>query len=357
MSFLCLQTHRITSGPEYNTGREGQNNEESSETEAPTTGFLGVRISRTQESWTTNVKKAFAIVNVSEKNGLWPLGTQPSTNVHWSQEYFLCLHSACITAKLAQIWACESTQMGHPFIPFWLCYLARRAHKKVFADLLTRWSRGHSYRRVFCGKIAALYQCVVRSEDGIDEISVAEIKGWQRNKRPPQNGLKNSDWIRQNDSRIWVLDQATEFTIRIMIISHCENSGHRGVKVTENTARAEFIWGDIRKDAREFVQHCLRCIVTRTGDRVRRSLVTALHGQKPSEAEHMDFSYTGPAKDTEIRYVLALKDDLTTYRRLFPHNFPDSGPPVASSGRWIAAFGSMVWLVSDRGPYFISVVM
>lgn len=129
------------------------------------------------------------------------------------------------------------------------------------------------------------------------------------------------------------------------------------MEVTETIVRAEFIWGDLRKDVREFVQHCLHCIVTKTGDLLPRPLATALHGQKPNEVGHMDFLYMVLAKDTEMRYVLVLKDDLTSYSRLLPHNSPGSGTAIASLGRWIAVFGSMDWLVSDREPHFISVVM
>lgn len=142
-----------------------------------------------------------------------------------------------------------------------------------------------------------------------------------------------------------------------MIAAHCRIGGHRGIDVTENKVKAEFIWHDLKKDVREFVQKCLHCIITRNGERIPKPLATVLDSQWPNEVIHMDFLYMGPTEKTNLKYVLLLKDDLTSYSWLMPFQNQDSEAAVSALSKWIAAFGKMDWLVSDRGPHFTASVI
>lgn len=114
-----------------------------------------------------------------------------------------------------------------------------------------------------------------------------------------------------------------------MIMALCGCDGHRKIKVTENKVRAELSWRDLRKDFKEFIQHCLHCNILRNGDRIPRPLATALYGQKPEEVVQMDFLYMAPAKNSKVKYVLVLKDNLTSYSWLLPQDSRDSDVAIA----------------------------
>lgn len=50
--------------------------------------------------------------------------------------------------------------------------------------------------------------------------------------------------------------------------------------------------------------------------------------------------------------MLVLKDDISSYTWLHTTDYTDAESATTASVKWIAAFGSMKWLVSDRGSHF-----
>lgn len=86
-------------------------------------------------------------------------------------------------------------------------------------------------------------------------------------------------------------------------------------------------------------------------------MATALHAQNPNEVVHMDYLYIGPATKGNLKYVLLLKDDLSSYCWLYPAAAPDAHTAATALAKWMAAFGGMDWLVTDRGSHFTAQVM
>lgn len=113
----------------------------------------------------------------------------------------------------------------------------------------------------------------------------------------------------------------------------------------------------LTKEVKEFTQGCINCIIYRAGERIPRPLATSLHGQKPNEVVHMDFLYMGIAEKRDVRYVLVLNDDVSSYTWLFASSSPDAETAAGALAKWIAAFGSMDWLVSDRGSHFTASII
>ena len=70
----------------------------------------------------------------------------------------------------------------------------------------------------------------------------------------------------------------------------------------------------------------------------------------------MDYLYIGEGIN-QNKYVLVLKDDLSSYTRLIAS--PDATAETAAEAlmSWIASFGSMQWITTDQGPHFKNVVM
>lgn len=80
----------------------------------------------------------------------------------------------------------------------------------------------------------------------------------------------------------------------------------------------------MKEDIRELTRACVHCIISRSGEQVRRPLSTALHDKKPNEVVHMDFLYMGPANENAIKYLLLIKDDVNSYYWLLPCSNADS---------------------------------
>lgn len=62
-----------------------------------------------------------------------------------------------------------------------------------------------------------------------------------------------------------------------------------------------------------------------------RPLSIALHGEKSSEVIHADFLYMGTVERSELKYVLVIRDDLSSYTWLWPCSSADS--EAATSAR------------------------
>lgn len=71
-------------------------------------------------------------------------------------------------------------------------------------------------------------------------------------------------------------------------------------------------------DVKEFVSDYLHCVVSRTGEKIPRPIGKALHGSTPNEVVHMDFLFMGKAATSDMKYVLIIRDDLSSYIWLRP---------------------------------------
>jgi Integrase core domain len=111
------------------------------------------------------------------------------------------------------------------------------------------------------------------------------------------------------------------------------------------------------KDVKVFVQKCLHCVATATGDKVPLPLGTHLHANKPNEILHFDFLYIGLSRDGKYQYLLLFKDDLSGYLWLVPCRTADTAATVDALMRWFAVFGVVLLWISNRGSHFKNEVL
>lgn len=71
----------------------------------------------------------------------------------------------------------------------------------------------------------------------------------------------------------------------------------------------------------------------------------------------MDFVYMGESDTKNLMYLLLIKDDLTGYTWFYASETADSEAATCALSKWIASFGCMMWIVSDRGAHFTAEVM
>lgn len=124
--------------------------------------------------------------------------------------------------------------------------------------------------------------------------------------------------------KIWIQDEERTLKFKILVNAHCVIGGHCGHNATESQVRASFLWTNLEADGAEFVQLCIHCIVSRTGDRIPRPLSAALHGQRPNELVHLDSLYMGQSDTRNLTYLLLMKDYLTGYTWLQVSELADS---------------------------------
>lgn len=313
--------------------------------------FLGGQFAGAQRNWTTYEKEAFAIVKVFDKLDYVLLGVE---NVHIFTDHRNLLF---VFAPLAL--RPSSPRYVLSKVHRWAIHLSRfdfdiehiEGSKNVFADLLTRWAKGNRQGQIASGNVMALYSSLVPSAD---ENLWPDVAGIARAQRTAgiSGEKEDGDGVQRIKGKVIVPKNATDLKLQILTAAHCGSSGHRGAGATANKVGAEFHWDSMTTDVKEFTQACLHCIVSRNGERIPRPLATALHGKTPNEVVHMDFLYMGVAAEQDFKYLLVLKDDLSSYTWLLPSHAPDAESAANALEKWIAAFGSMSWIVSDRGSHF-----
>ena len=110
------------------------------------------------------------------------------------------------------------------------------------------------------------------------------------------------------------------------------------------------------EDCSAFISMCLHCLVGKSGHRIPRPIALTLHATRPNEIIHFDFLYIGAGFDG-FKYILVVKDDLSSYLWLIPAKCADADTAATEIAKWIRTFTIMRIWVSDQGSHFKNNVM
>lgn len=80
--------------------------------------------------------------------------------------------------------------------------------------------------------------------------------------------------------------------------------------------------------------------MAKSGNKVPRPIAQTLHPEKPNEVVNFDFLYMGLGHD-EHKYVLVIKDDLSSYVWLPPANSADESTAATELSAWIRTFSAI----------------
>lgn len=226
----------------------------------------------------------------------------------------------------------------------------------VFADILTRWTRGYLRERKAMRTISSLLlqsEQLVPAAGSFKWPDMNLFLNSQSHFNDGTTGLTRdpADGLWKKYGKIWIPNQDLELQLKLIVVSHCGSVGHRGIDGTKSILKEDFYWKTLDHDVHELVKGCLHCIVSRAGEIVPRPLAHALHGEKPNDVIHIDFLYMRISTEGK-KYVLIVRDDLSSYTWLFPTDSATSEAAAEALTTWIASFGSMNWLVSDQGSHF-----
>lgn len=317
--------------------------------------LLGRRFAGVQRNWTTYEKEAYAIVQTFDRMDYLFWGPQP---VHVFTDH----------RNLLYVFAPFALRPNSPRrvlskVHRWAIHLSRfeffiehiDGTNNVFADILTRLSK--RYRNVLAQRVAVLYTDIVPSSSTIKAVTLTEIINEQQQQEIPKNLRRDNEGIYRKGQQIWIPEEASDLKLRITIDAHCGERGHRAYDATLETITQSYWWADFKADVRKFTQSCIHCIVSRTGERIPRPLASALHGEKLNEVVHADFLYMGPAAGSDLKYILVIKDDVSSYTWLHACSNADSDAATNALSRWFACFGCMHWLVTDQGSHFVASLM
>ena len=213
--------------------------------------FLGSAFGVTQRRWTTFEKEGFAIFQAFNKID-YMLTCQKECHVYTDHRNLLFIFAPLALEPALGRHIVSKVQR-------WALYLSRFSYviehvegeRNVFADILTRWTRGYrgDKARTVCSiSVAQLPQMVPAAEE-IEWPSIELIRSVQSNYNPSEQGLA---WDREENlwkkgTCIWIPEDE-ELRLKILVCSHCGFMGHRGATATLSTVCENFYWASLENE-------------------------------------------------------------------------------------------------------------
>lgn len=106
-----------------------------------------------------------------------------------------------------------------------------------------------------------------------------------------------------------------------------------------------------------FVENCLDCLVSRSGEMIPRPVASSLHVSIPNEVLDMDYLYMGQSSRKDFKYVLIMKDDSSSFVWLWRTAQATGEAAGDAITTWIGTFGSVKWLFTDQRTHFTNNLM
>lgn len=229
--------------------------------------------------------------------------------------------------------------------------------RNVWADMLTRWAvqtnnqiKPSTIVSVKSLMVAPINPSLHREYDWPTLIEIE--KSQKKSGTKPSNRFKIKNQVyRDNRGVIWIPNDDDSLKLRIIIAAHTGSCGHRAIIPTQKTIEPHFFWNKMETDIKAFINSCLHCLASAPGRVVPRPLAHALHATNPNELIHFDFCYMMPG-ESDFKYILIIKDDLSGYCWLIPSSEADSFTVAESLVQWFTSFGVSSKWVSDQGSHF-----
>jgi len=229
----------------------------------------------------------------------------------------------------------------------------------VWADILTRWA-APDYDKAPARRVGAI-KVPLLTQDKPDLPSFEVIAESQKKNPPPENEgytLPTGELGLYYDSigRLYIPSSDEELQLRIAVSAHCGLAGHRGYTTTCEIIKEKMYWEDMEDDIKAFVKGCLVCLLSSSGEKIRRPLGSQVHAEKVSELLHFDYLYIGESSNQK-EYVLILKDDFSVYCFLRSCKSADAETTAEVLMEYFTTFVPVLMWFSDQGTHFKNQVL
>jgi hypothetical protein len=86
-----------------------------------------------------------------------------------------------------------------------------------------------------------------------------------RQEVPPQK--VDASGMRMISNALWIPERAVKLQLRLCVQEHCRSEGHRAYEATLGAIKEYVAWTAMANDVELFVQNCLHCVATISGDK------------------------------------------------------------------------------------------
>lgn len=133
----------------------------------------------------------------------------------------------------------------------------------------------------------------------------------------------------------------------------CGDAGHGGASSTLHAIRKFFHWPNARALVASFVFRCLLCLLSKSGERIPHPRGEHAHADKPDAILHFDYRSLGPSIEN-LKYILVLKDDLSSYTWLVPFAAANAENATTPLAHWCRTFAPPTTWVCDQDTHFMN---
>ena len=144
---------------------------------------------------------------------------------------------------------------------------------------------------------------------------------------------------------------------KLMIMAHCQSSGHRARETTYEQPKQFVYWTGMRKDVDEFIERCPFCKAAAEKQFVKRPYGKQITPSARNEILSLD-NLSLPASADGFNSIVVVMDKLSSFMLLHPVK-SENAVDTAERGvmDWVAKFGIPDYLLSDQGPGFNNKVL
>ena len=259
--------------------------------------FLSSSFKKSELNWSTFEKEAFAIYQTFKKLD-YMFACEELIHIFTDHRILLFVyHPRALHPLLGRHIISKALRWGL-FLARFLYIIEHVCGESNFMpDIMTRWYRGYRGNR----KLKVRYirevleqEDIIRSVEyeGFEIPDISRIKVSQcryREKRP--QGSVYRDGIIYCKEKIWIPRDDVELQMAVLVATHAGVNGHRGKDATENNLKSSFYWDSMEQDCSYFVDACIHCILSQTGNKIPRPLATTCHGSRPNEVVHFGFFF------------------------------------------------------------------
>lgn len=187
------------------------------------------------------------------------MGTERHSHTYRSQISATILRTVGPSSKCTEIRSLKSSPLGHFLSRFDIVIGHIDGDKNIFADLLTRWSRGYRLHKAMFDNMSAIFKGIIPSAYEPGEPLEDEVcRVQQIEERPTQASMDSSGiWIIGN--KIWIPLSADALKSKTMIKVHSSNAQHRGKETTRNVIQEKYVWKHLR---REYINLCSNSFIS-----------------------------------------------------------------------------------------------
>ena len=321
--------------------------------------FLGAAFKRSGARWATFEKESFAIYQVFKKLD-YMLLAEGNTHLYTDHRNLLFVFNPlALNPALARHVVSKVQRWGLYLSRFAYAIEHVQGEKNIMAYIMTRWWRGYRGKRQAIKRISHVpHQRDIAPSPLSEQFSWPdeEIILMSQDKYASEacqsvKGLGNVPLT--HEGKLWIPENDAELQIKLLVVSQSGAAGHRAKLII---LKETYHWKTMSEDCSAFISMCLHCLVGKSGHRILRPIALTLHATRPNEIIHFDFLYMGAGLDG-FKYILVVKDDLSSYQWLTPARCADADTAATEIAKWIRTFTIMTMWVSDQGSYFKNNVM